>query len=199
MWFININNIVKRVTSFGGFWSSTDLNITLLAREDSRHLTVTQPIIPEGREKTIPLGDSSGTQFVTNPITSRSEENYYVIYQDSDGSISDIYNLIGYENEWHDVGNSFRKTVGGSNATGPFITQHMRSSITNKTRQFLEEHIEQDLVEVCCVKIGKPRNRSRLRNFSCFFPTNSTQLPAEKWEEDDSCKLLYFPGYHNKH
>lgn len=199
MWFININNTVKRVTSFGGFWSSTDLNITLLAREDSRHLTVTQPVIPEGREQTIPLGDSSGTQFVTNPIKTRTEENYYVLYQGFNGSISGIYNLIGYENEWHDVGNSFRKTVGRPNATGPFITQHMRSSITNKTRQFLEEHIEQDFVEVCCVNIGEPRNGSRVRKFSCFFPTNSTQLPAEKWEEDDSCELLYFPDYHNKH
>lgn len=90
------------------FWSSTDLNITLLAREDWRHLTVTQPIISEDREKTIPLGDSSGTRFVTNLITSRNEENYYVIYQGLDGSISGIYNWIGYENEWHDIGNSFR-------------------------------------------------------------------------------------------
>lgn len=66
----------------------------------------------------------------------------------------------------------------GSNANGPFITQHMRSSITNKWRQFSMEYIEQDLVEVCCVKIGKPRNGSRLRKFGCFFqPTpHSYQL-----------------------
>lgn len=194
-----MNNTVKRVTSFGGFWSSTDLNITLLARQGSRHLTVTQPIIPEGREQVTALGDSNETQFVTNPITSRTEENYYVLYQGFDGRISGIYNLIGYENEWHDIGNGFRKTVGGPNATGPFITQNMRSSIANKTRQFSKEHIEQDFVEVCCVNIGESRNGSRVRKFSCFSPTNTIQLPAEKWEEDDSCKLLLFPGYHNKH
>lgn len=64
----------------------------------------------------------------------------------------------------------------GSNANGPFITQHMRSSITNKTRQW--NILNKDLVEVFYVKIGKPRNGSRLRKFGCFFqPTpHSYQL-----------------------